>query len=267
MKNPPSVIVLNRFSRFTQITQTYDQMKATYHILWRHSLAPRLFSTTADRARELFGTFGDGGRAALQALWPGANIDNPSRAFFLERLAALVGSFPGGAPHAGELFAATMLQHVVGEEPSMMVLESACRHLVETKRLVPAISDLLPVLREQKKKWAKRLEIDEMIRDGRLAAMQEKLIAELERPLADWERHSREVPRFADFTPESREMEKIRRQFKQELSESGLQVSEFAGLGEEEPTLLPVVHIPVPRLSAPANDEDDDERGLEEERR
>ena len=76
-----------------------------------------------------------------------------------------------------------------------MVIESACRQLVETQKFVPAICEILEELRYQTKKWAKRLEIDEAIRSGRLKQIGEKAIAALERRelgdrLRDWDYRS-----------------------------------------------------------------------------
>jgi hypothetical protein len=165
MKTPPSVIVASphRFVRFTKLIVTYDQLGENFRKLWRLSIQPMAFVTSSARARELLATFGDGRRqqAELQALWPQEDIHHPSREFFVSRLTLLIGSFPGGAPASPELFSLAMLDHVMAVEASTMVIESTCRQLVETQKFVPAICKMLEELRYQKKKWAKRLEIDE----------------------------------------------------------------------------------------------------------
>ena len=179
---PPSKIE-DWFRRFADLVEAYDELCEDYRKLQRASAAPHSFDPeylTISHIKAIVPSFGNGDQDELQELWPGEDIHFPSRKHLAQRLSLLVGSFPGGAPHSPEVYARMMLDHVRLEEPSAMVLESTCRELVETKKFVPAISEVLEVLRRQKKKWAKRLEIDEAIRSGQIKAIVEKLIPALE---------------------------------------------------------------------------------------
>jgi hypothetical protein len=257
MKTPPSVIVASphRFVRFTKLIVTYDQLGENFRKLWRLSIQPMAFVTSSARARELLATFGDGRRqqAELQALWPQEDIHHPSREFFVSRLTLLIGSFPGGAPASPELFSLAMLDHVMAVEASTMVIESTCRQLVETQKFVPAICKMLEELRYQKKKWAKRLEIDEAIRSGRLKQIGEKAIAALERRergdrLRDWGLPER-------GTPEDDENHKIIREISRARHWAD-DACKFKGLDDDGPA---IPDYGTSQMSAPKNDDDKDE--------
>jgi hypothetical protein len=144
------------------------------------------------------------------------------------------------------------------EEASTMVLESTCRQLVETQKFVPAICEMLEALRNQKKKWAKRLEIDEAIRSGRLKQIGEKAIAALER--REW---GNPLPRYWELpesgTPERDEYDKIGREFFR-ARDWARDACEFKGLDDDGPAVPDYV---TPQLSAPKHDDDgkDEEEG------
>lgn len=157
--------------RFRELIKGYDQMREVYRKLYRASIAPRLFDMTSDDAKRLVATLNNFD----------LGIHRPSKKQMTERLAALVGSFPNAAPHSPQVYARSMLAHVAAEEPNAVVLEATCIELVETKKFVPAISEVLKVLREQQRKWNKYLEVEEAVRSGRVKEMGDKLIEALQK--------------------------------------------------------------------------------------
>ena len=92
----------------------------------------------------------------LQALWPDENIHyHASRMCIGLRLGKMREDLPkGDGANANNL-----IDRVEAELPSVMVLESTCRELTDNKKQFPqAPADILPVLREQKRIWARRME-------------------------------------------------------------------------------------------------------------
>lgn len=203
------------FKRFNEVTRAYDTLNDTYQFLRRAAIMPRLFDMTSDEAKHLVEACSNSDDAPLQALWPGVDIYHPSVKHMAERLAMLVGSFPNAGPHSPEIFASMMVAYVAAEEPSMMVLESACRQLVETQKFVPAISEVLEAIREQQRVWNKKFEVFEAKRNGRIKEMGDKLIERLEFR----ERGGRDMtPELAFGHPDSYEYSVIRQMYNKAMS-------------------------------------------------
>jgi hypothetical protein len=171
---------LPAFKRFNEVTRGYDMLRDTYRMLRRAAIMPRLFDMTSDEAKRLVEVCSNNDDAALRALWPGVDIHRPSKKHIAQRLSLLIGSFPNAGPHSPEIFTHMMVTHIEAEEPSAMVLESACRQLVESQKFVPAISEVLEAVREQQKEWDKKFEVFEAVRSGRVKEWGEKLIERLQ---------------------------------------------------------------------------------------
>jgi hypothetical protein len=93
------------------------------------------------------------------------------------RLAALVGAFPAGAPATPQVYTRMLLERVAAEDITALALETACREIESTKKFLPAISEVLPVIREHITAWSKRLDAIKGIK-----GYSARLIIELERP-------------------------------------------------------------------------------------
>jgi hypothetical protein len=70
-----------------------------------------------------------------------------------ERLALMLGAVHIGGPQTPEAFIKMLLEHVYDAEVSYLALLSACRQIEETEKYVPAISELLNLLKEHDQQW------------------------------------------------------------------------------------------------------------------
>jgi hypothetical protein len=155
------------FKRFEHLVWIYDSQVEAYEELRsaKGSHAVRILrdcslSPMSDEER------GD----SLQRLWPDEeDIFLPSRAFYVQRLGLLVGSFPSASPHSPKVYTGMLVSRVAVKEPSCMVVESACNELVDSYKYsnAPNIADLMSLLDKHEKLWEKRLEIDDEIQSGR----------------------------------------------------------------------------------------------------
>jgi hypothetical protein len=68
-----------------------------------------------------------------------------------ERIALMVGSFPNAAPPSPKVYARMMIEHVIAENPTIAILESACREIERTLKFPPAIAEVIQVLRARRK--------------------------------------------------------------------------------------------------------------------
>jgi hypothetical protein len=106
-------------------------------------------------------------RAALSALDSGDNYDadgDLKRDIISGRLAGLVGAFPNGAPATPEVFVRSLLEHVAAIENLKLVeLDSACQAIAQTKKFLPAISEVLDTVHEKRALWRKRLNAMQLI--------------------------------------------------------------------------------------------------------
>jgi hypothetical protein len=178
------------FKRFEHLVWCYDcQVEAYAKELLRadssHAVRCLLESTLRPISDEERGD-------SLAKLWPDEkNIYLPSRAFYVQRLGLLVGSFPSAAPHSPKVYTGMLVSRVAVKEPSCMVLESACNELVDSYKYsnAPNIADLLSLIDKHEKLWEKRLEIDDEIQSGRARKRAEGRLAYEE------EREQRKVER------------------------------------------------------------------------
>jgi hypothetical protein len=91
----------------------------------------------------------------LQALWPDENIrHHASHGGIAIRLGLMRDRLPKGE----ETDAKSLVERIEGELPSIMVLESTCRELEDSREKFPLPRDILPVLQKQKGIWKRRME-------------------------------------------------------------------------------------------------------------
>jgi hypothetical protein len=69
--------------------------------------------------------------------------------FIAERLTIMLDSFPHGLPNKPEVYMRALFMAVIEHDPSTMVLEAACRHIVRNSIFRPAVAEMLRTLREQ----------------------------------------------------------------------------------------------------------------------
>jgi hypothetical protein len=160
---------------------TGDYFKRFEHLVWCYdcqveAYSEELSSANSSRAvrrllENALSPMSDEERGdSLEKLWPDEeSIYLPSRAFYVQRLGLLVGSFPSAAPHSPKVYTGMLVSRVAVKEPSCMVLESACNELVDSYKYsnAPNIADLLTLIDKHEKLWERRLEIDDEIQSGR----------------------------------------------------------------------------------------------------
>lgn len=97
-----------------------------------------------------------------------------------KHVSLLVGSFPNANPADPEVYTMMLIEEIGAAEPSVIVLETACRNIRRSAKFLPAISEVLDALKEAKKTWSKRwLAIECM--DETAEELRSKLTAENER--------------------------------------------------------------------------------------
>jgi hypothetical protein len=87
-----------------------------------------------------------------------------SRAKAAEKLALLIDSFPTSNIPNPKAFTALLLEEVLAAEPCPLALESACRHIRRTSKFMPAISEVLTVLKQKQEFWGKARDAAEYIK-------------------------------------------------------------------------------------------------------
>ena len=98
-------------------------------------------------------------------LWRGSNSERHydddgelKRAAVAKRLAGLVGSYPAGTPGDPDAYSMALIEHVMAlDDVSFLALDDACRIVAESKTFLPAIAEVLKVLREQQQLWRRRM--------------------------------------------------------------------------------------------------------------
>jgi hypothetical protein len=102
------------------------------------------------------------------------------------RLLMLVGSFSNLTPHNAKSFLAMLPRHVISKKPSILVLETACRAVVENETFF-SIAAVISALEEAEEKWSpidiNRLSIE--METARLVAAHEKVQAEFKAKVLD----------------------------------------------------------------------------------
>jgi hypothetical protein len=92
----------------------------------------------------------------LQALWPEENIHHhASYQYIALRLGVMMERLPKG--EQSDVSAKSLIERIEAELPSITVLESTCRELEDNEKKFPLATDILPVLKKQKKIWAERM--------------------------------------------------------------------------------------------------------------
>jgi hypothetical protein len=86
-----------------------------------------------------------------------------------ERIALLVGSFPNAAPPSPKVYARMMIEHVIAENPTITILESACREIERALKFPPTIAEVIQTLRARTKLFSERerarmFDVDDMKR-------------------------------------------------------------------------------------------------------
>jgi len=99
-----------------------------------------------------------------------------------KHVSLLVGSFPNAAPGNPEVYVMMLVEEIIADAPSVPVLESTRRIIRRTQKFLPAISEVLEILKEEKK-WDKCL--DGFQCDDVAEALREKLDAEKQRREAE----------------------------------------------------------------------------------
>jgi hypothetical protein len=87
------------------------------------------------------------------------------REIVADRLSQLLTSFPVNGPKAPENYVSVMLAEVLAFNPTIFVLEAACRHLVRASKFVPSIAEMLEALADEDELFMKRFEALEFILD------------------------------------------------------------------------------------------------------
>jgi hypothetical protein len=90
-----------------------------------------------------------------ESWWP-EDRDGPVPGKVAKMIALLMGSFPTSNIPEPEIFVPVLLDDVMALKPSFVEMESTCRQLRQTKKFMPAISEVVETLREQQKLWARR---------------------------------------------------------------------------------------------------------------
>jgi hypothetical protein len=71
-----------------------------------------------------------------------------------DQIGLLIGGFPNGTPNSPEVYTKLMIEEIVAANPSMIALEATCRKIRRTKKFLPAIVEVLDILREQAAWWS-----------------------------------------------------------------------------------------------------------------
>jgi hypothetical protein len=98
--------------------------------------------------------------AALLRFDPPSNYEDNrlKRGVICERVALLVGAFPNGAPCDPAVFVRALIEAVGSVEYlSLPALDNAVWEIIETKKFIPAISEVLEIVIKQRSVWGKRL--------------------------------------------------------------------------------------------------------------
>ncbi|MET4016056.1 hypothetical protein [Bradyrhizobium sp. S3.2.12] len=100
--------------------------------------------------------------SALQRFDPASNYEddgqgNLKRSVIGQRVAMLVGAFPNAAPGDPAVFVRMLIEALSSVEYlSLPALDTAIWRIVETKKFIPAISEVLDIVHKQRSDWGKR---------------------------------------------------------------------------------------------------------------
>lgn len=117
-------------------------------------------------------------RRALSEFSPDDDPDvddgmNPTRRYIAKQVAVLLGSIPNGAPADPEVYTAMLIEEVLALEVCKHAIESGMRRVRRTTKFLPAISEVLEILKEENKLWHRRFDIHSF--DDRLENLREAI--------------------------------------------------------------------------------------------
>jgi hypothetical protein len=102
--------------------------------------------------------------AALQMFDPESSYEdndcegNLKRSVIGERVAQLVGGFPNGAPSDPVVYVTMLIENVrTVDDLTMPALDAAIWQIIGTMKFLPAVSEVLEIVRAQQAKWDERL--------------------------------------------------------------------------------------------------------------
>jgi hypothetical protein len=100
-------------------------------------------------------------QTALQLFEPEGNYDDDDnrlkRGVIGERIAVLVGAFPGGSPCDPLVFVTTLVESVCAiDYLTVTALDAAIWRIVGTMKFIPAVSEVLEIVNKQQADWMKR---------------------------------------------------------------------------------------------------------------
>src|SRR5260221_14788661 len=102
-KSNGALVTEDYFKRFEHLAWIYDNQVEAYEEL-RSAQGSRAVRRLLEN--ELSPMSDEERGDSLAKLWPDEDIHLPSRAFYVQRLALLVGSFPSAAPHPPKTYTA-----------------------------------------------------------------------------------------------------------------------------------------------------------------
>lgn len=116
--------------------------------------------------------------AALREFTPDNDPDidddlNPKRHYIAKQVAVLLGSIPNGTPADPEVYTAMLIEEVLALGVYKHAIESGMRRCRRTTKFLPAISEVLAILKEENKLWDRRLSIHSF--DDRIDILREQI--------------------------------------------------------------------------------------------
>jgi hypothetical protein len=170
--------------RADAVVERYDELTECQRKIWRYVPCHGAEELPTDGELELHE--GDMRQLSechelLAALDPENDYEEDSslkKKIISKRLAALVGAFPAGGPATPEVYTRMLLEHVAAEEDlTALALDTACREIESKQRFLPAISEVLSVVREHIEAWSERRRAIRGIEE-----LSASLIKQLDRP-------------------------------------------------------------------------------------
>jgi len=105
-------------------------------------------------------------RPDINNCWTGAQI---KRRVVSDQVGLLIGSFPNGTPNSPAVYMKLLVEEIIVANPRVIPLEATCREIRRTKTFLPAIAEVLSILRRQVEWWSNAWEdaccLDEYISD------------------------------------------------------------------------------------------------------
>ena len=99
-----------------------------------------------------------------------------------EQVGLLIGSFPNGVPNSPEVYTRMLIEEIFAANPSAVALEATCREIRRTKTFVPAVAEVLKVLKERAEWWKDADETVDCMEDDHAARQEKKRKGEANKP-------------------------------------------------------------------------------------